>query len=81
MEKELIINLEENDISLQIGEEISKSLEIEQTEKVGAENDYNKLKNKPKINEVELVDEVSLTELGFSELTNTELENLLKEEF
>ncbi len=80
MEKELIINLEENNISLQIGEEISKSLEIEQTEKVGAENDYNKLKNKPKINEVELVNEVSLTELGFSELTNTELENLLKEE-
>ncbi len=80
MEKELIIDLEENDISLQIGEEISKNVEIEQTEKIGAENDYNKLKNKPRINEVELVGEVSLTELGFSELTNTELENLLKEE-
>ncbi len=78
MEKELIINLEKNDISLQIGEEVSKSLEIEQTEKVGAESDYNKLKNKPQINNIELQENKSFEELGLVPLTNSELEKIFK---
>jgi hypothetical protein len=40
-------------------------------------DDYNKLKNKPSINEVELVDNKQLEDLNINRLTNTEIEDLI----
>ena len=42
------------------------------------ENDYEKLKNKPKINGVELVQDKSFEELGDHVLTNFEILELMK---
>ena len=41
-------------------------------------SDYEELKNKPKINEVELKGNKEFEDLGLSALSNIELENLLK---
>ena len=41
------------------------------------ENDYEKLHNKPKINGVELVQDKSFEDLGFSELTALDVFNIL----
>ena len=41
------------------------------------ENDYEKLKNKPSINGVELVQDKSFEDLGFSELTALDVFNIL----
>ena len=40
-------------------------------------DDYNKLKNKPSINEVELVDNKQLEDLNINRLTNTDIENII----
>lgn len=42
------------------------------------ESDYNSLVNQPKINEVKLIGNRSLEELGLNSITNIELEELLK---
>lgn len=41
-------------------------------------SDYNNLINQPKINEVKLIGNRSLEELGLNSITNIELEELLK---
>ncbi len=41
------------------------------------ENDYNELRNKPKIETVTLEGNKTFEDLGLSRLTNTELENML----
>lgn len=41
-------------------------------------SDYNSLINQPKINEVKLIGNRSLEELGLNSITNIELEELLK---
>ena len=41
-------------------------------------SDYNSLVNQPKINEVKLIGNRSLEELGLHSITNIELEELLK---
>lgn len=41
-------------------------------------SDYNNLANQPKINEVKLIGNRSLEELGLNSITNIELEELLK---
>lgn len=40
-------------------------------------NDYNDLRNKPRIEGVELIGDKSFEELNLQRLTNTELENML----
>lgn len=40
-------------------------------------NDYNDLRNKPRIEGVELIGDKSFEELNLQSLTNTELENML----
>ena len=44
----------------------------------GGTNDYEKLKNKPSINGVELIKNKSFDDLGMSIITNQELEDMLK---
>ncbi|MEZ7603207.1 hypothetical protein [Streptococcus parasanguinis] len=41
-------------------------------------SDYNSLVNQPKINEIKLIGNRSLEELGLNSITNIELEELLK---
>ena len=41
-------------------------------------SDYNNLVNQPKINEVKLIGNRSLEELGLNSITNIELEELIK---
>lgn len=43
-----------------------------------AVSDYNNLNNKPSINEVNLIGNKSLEDLGLNVITNIELEELLK---
>lgn len=50
----------------------------ENIEMSGGTNDYEKLKNKPQINGVELIKNKSFDDLGMSSITNQELEYLLK---
>ena len=42
------------------------------------ENDYEKLKNKPSINGVELIKDKSFEELGVSPMTNSEILEIIK---
>lgn len=44
----------------------------------GGTNDYEKLKNKPSINGVELVKNKSFSDLGMDIISNQELEDMLK---
>ena len=44
----------------------------------GGTNDYEKLKNKPSINGVELVKNKSFSDLGMDIISNHELEDMLK---
>lgn len=52
---------------------------IDMEEAIGAgTRDYNRLKNKPSINDVELVGDKSFAQLGLESLTNEEIEILLR---
>ena len=64
---ELQGNLHEYSIGMQENIELS-----------GGTNDYEKLKNKPAINGVELIKNKSFDDLGMSIITNQELEDMLK---
>ena len=50
----------------------------ENIELSGGTNDYEKLKNKPSINGVELVKNKSFSDLGMDIISNQELEDMLK---
>ena len=55
------------------------TLEVEENIGVtGGTNDYEKLKNKPSINGVELVKNKSFSDLGMDIISNQELEDMLK---
>lgn len=70
MDDELDVVLENED------EELNLNLENDFVN--NGTDDYEKLKNKPKINEVELKGNKGFEDLGLSALSNIELENLLK---
>lgn len=44
---------------------------------VKSEKDYEKMKNKPQINDVELVKNKTLEDLNVNKLTNIEIENII----
>lgn len=44
----------------------------------GGDNNYENLKNKPSINGVKLIGDVSLEELGLAEISNSEIEDIIK---
>ena len=64
---EIESNLHEYTIGMQESIELS-----------GGTNDYEKLKNKPSINGVELVKNKSFSDLGMDIISNQELEDMLK---
>ena len=41
-------------------------------------NNYENLKNKPSINGVKLIGDISLEELGLAEISNSEIEDIIK---
>lgn len=67
---------DELDIVLENEEDLNLNLENDFVSD-GTDN-YENLKNKPKINEVELKGNKGFEDLGLSALSNIELENLLK---
>ena len=79
---DLIIELEQDNIEFELEKNAdNENIEIEENENVSTstENNYRKLKNKPSINSVELIDNKTFEELGIVELTNSELERLLED--
>lgn len=64
---ELQGNLQEYEIGIEENIELS-----------GGTNDYEKLKNKPQINGVELLKNKSFSDLGMDIISNQELEDMLK---
>ena len=77
---DLIIELEQDDLEFELERDTdNENIEIEEIENVSTENNYKKLKNKPSINSVELIDNKTFEELGIVELTNSELERLLED--
>ena len=68
---------DELDIVLE-NEEEELDLNLENDVVSAGTSDYEELKNKPKINEVELKGNKGFEDLGLSALSNIELENLLK---
>ena len=65
------VEVESNTHEYEIG--IQENIEL-----IGGTNDYDKLKNKPKINGVELIKNKSFSDLGMNNITNQELEDMLK---
>lgn len=65
------VEVESNTHEYEIG--IQENIEL-----TGGTNDYNKLKNKPQINGVELIRNKSFSDLGMNNITNQELEDMLK---
>ena len=65
------VDVESNTHEYEIG--IQENIEL-----IGGTNDYDKLKNKPKINGVELIRNKSFSDLGMTNITNKELEDMLK---
>lgn len=47
-------------------------------ESTSREYDYEKLKNKPSINGVELIGDKTLEEIGIGEISNSEIEEIIK---
>lgn len=77
---DLIIELKQDDLEFELEKDTdNENIEIEEIENVSTENNYRKLKNKPSINSVELIDNKTFEELGIIELTNSELERLLED--
>lgn len=65
------VEVESNTNEYEIG--IQENIEL-----TGGTNDYEKLKNKPRINGVELIKNKSFSDLGMNNITNQELEDMLK---
>lgn len=77
IEEEINIEEEASEEEIQIEQEDSEE-EIDIEEETSVTNmDYNYLRNKPQINEVELINNKNLEELRVHSLTNSEIENLL----
>ena len=76
--------MNKTNIPVQVAVEIESNLHEytigmqENIELSGGTNDYEKLKNKPQINGVELVQNKSFSDLGMDIISNQELEDMLK---
>ena len=84
MENELVIELEEDVLDISINTENENvEVEIEDSDKVptGATSNYKKLVNKPQIEGVELIDNKTFEDLGLSEISNIQVDELLNKYF
>ena len=71
------LTVAENDaVTLRLDSGDNAALNVGSTTVVSV-NDYNVLRNKPRIEGVELIGDKSFEELNLQRLTNTELENML----
>ena len=86
MEDETLIDLEEDNLNIAIEEEQNEEIKIDKVDRI-VENDYNKLQNQPKINNITLINNKTLDDLGVQEkgdyadtrITNTELEEIFND--
>lgn len=87
-EKEIIVELDDGLQDLIIDEEENMEFEVKSSDVIySGSTDYNKLKNKPQINNIELKDNRTLNELGIqpkgdyadSRITNTEIEYIFRD--
>ena len=78
MAKEIEINLEEeNNVSMEVKD--TRNVEIGMKSDFGGTTDYNKLKNKPSINDVTLEGNKTLEELGIINYDDTEIKENITE--
>lgn len=68
----------ENELEITIEEEKTFDVELETNTIEVVTSDYEKLNNLPKIHNIELIGNKELEELGLEELSNSELEEILK---
>ena len=64
MEDEIQINLDDDNLDISIEEAQDEGIDIEDNSQRMYEYNYDKLENKPKINDVELTDNKTLEDLG-----------------
>lgn len=78
MDEEIVMEeLEDEEIVINESS-VNEEVEIEDREIINlGTNDYKKLKNKPQIEGVELINNKSFEELGAKSLTNMEIERLI----
>ena len=63
--------------SARLSDNVKAGASLGQTVLTSGTNDYEKLRNKPRIEGVELVGDLSFPQLNMSRLTNSEIEELL----
>lgn len=63
------------DVNFDLSDDPMLNLDVNESVTVGS-SDYNKLKNKPRINSVELVGDKSFDDLGMNTISNIELEEI-----
>lgn len=61
-----------------LNEPLEQEIQIQGESVGGGVSDYNSLFNKPKINDVELFGNKTSKDLGIEEISNTEIEEILK---
>lgn len=70
-----------SDMEIKTHARLSKNIEasarVGQTVTVNGVSDYNRLRNKPRIEGVELVGDLTFPQLNLSRITNSELEEIL----
>ena len=79
MNEDIEIDLYDNNEEIKIDSSFSNDLELRESDVIYVNStDYEKIKNKPQINNVELIGNKNFKELGMESLSNMEIENLLK---
>lgn len=71
------INIKEEELNIELVEEDILTIELDNDVIEVEVKNYNKLENKPKINNVELVGDKSLDELDIKALSNIDIEDII----
>lgn len=78
-EEQITVSEEEIEQLITLSQESNSEQLVTVTQEtgVGGTKDYNKLNNKPQINDVELIGNKSFEDLGAESLTNIDIENII----
>lgn len=78
IEVKVVVDRREQEVNLRMNaNEESYDVDFDETIEAGT-RDYNRLKNKPSINNNELIGDKTFEQLGLESLTNEDIENLLR---
>lgn len=79
MNEDIEISLYDENEYIEINSSTTDDVEIKGTDIIYVNStDYEKIKNKPQINDIELIGNKNFKELGMEALSNLEIESLLK---